>query len=204
MVFRDWYKQENILWKFVEYETIALYKEGVADLVCEGFGVEGIVADGRRGIFKAFGDIPVQMCHFHQTKIVQKYISLNPRLEAGIELQQIVRKLTRTDRVSFEYWLGCWFKKWREFLNEKTINLETGERHYTHRKLRSAYNSLKNHSKYLYTYLSKGLYSRMPNTTNSLEGTFGHVKSKVRLHSGLKIKRKKKLIDELLRTNVTY
>ena len=203
MVFRDWYEKENLSWRFVVYETIAQYKDGVEGLKKKGFTIEGIVADGRRGIFQAFGDTPVQMCHFHQTKIVQRYISLNPRLEAGIELEEIVNKLTRTDYQSFAYWLRTWFTKWQKFLNEKTINSETGKSHYTHRKLRSAYNSLKSNSKHLYTYLDKELYPKMPNTTNSLEGTFGHLKSKIRLHSRLKLERKKRLIDELLRKNVT-
>ena len=39
----------------------------------------------------------------------------------------------------------------------------------------------------------------MPNTSNSLDGTFSHLKDKVRIHRGLKMDRKKKLIEELLR-----
>jgi hypothetical protein len=38
----------------------------------------------------------------------------------------------------------------------------------------------------------------MPNTTNSLEGTFTHIKAKISVHSGLRIDRKQKLIQELL------
>lgn len=40
---------------------------------------------------------------------------------------------------------------------------------------------------------------RLPNTTNSLEGSFTHIKKKIALHSGLRIDRKQKLIQELLR-----
>jgi len=39
----------------------------------------------------------------------------------------------------------------------------------------------------------------MPDTENSLDGTFSHLKDKVRIHKGLKIDRKKKLVEELLR-----
>lgn len=203
MVLRDWYKRENLSWIFVKQETIGLYKGEVEKLKEKKFEIEGIVADGKRGIFQAFGDIPVQMCHFHQKKIVERYISRNPRLEAGIELKEIVKKLTRTDKVSFEFWLNCWYRKWKDFLNEKTVDREAEKWNYTHGKLRSAYFSLKNNLKNLYTYQNEELYPNMPNTTNSLEGTFGHLKSKIQIHSGLKIERKKKLIDELLRKNVT-
>lgn len=201
MVFRDWYKRENLFWQYVNYETIALYRYGIDKLKSQGFGIEGIVADGKRGIFKTFEE-PVQMCHFHQLQIIRRYITNKPKLEASIELKAITNRLTRTDRVSFEYWLDQWFNKWRVFLNEKTKNLDTGRSQFTHRKLRSAYRSLKTNTPYLYTYLEH-MDLDMPNTTNSLEGTFAHVKDKVRLHRGLKLDRKKKLINELLSKNVT-
>jgi hypothetical protein len=197
MVFRDVIQKENLLWRYVEYETVYLYKEGVRELKDMGFTILGITTDGRRGIFKAFGDIPMQMCHFHQKQIVIRYISNKPKLEAGIELKQIVSRLAITDKESFEGWLNEWFEKWREFLNEKTEDPLTGRKTFTHRRLRSAYNSLKSHIPYLFTYLK---YRRlgMPNTTNSLDGTFSHLRTKIRAHSGLKVYRKIKLVNELL------
>lgn len=198
MVFRDVYQKENLLWKFVDYETIALYQEGIEKLKSHGFEILGIVADGRRGIFKAFPGIPVQMCQFHQKQIVKRYLSLNPILPAGKELKEIVNLLHQTDEASFTFWLGNWFLKWRNFLNEKTENPITGRKQFTHGRLRSAYNSLKSNLPYLFTY-EKYLRLKMPNTSNSLDGTFSHLKDKIRIHRGLRIDRKKKLIEELLR-----
>lgn len=197
MVFRDVIEKENVLWKYVKYETIAHYQEGISVLKDKDFNILGITADGRRGIFKAFEGTPVQMCHFHQKQIVRRYITSNPNLEASIELKEIVGRLTKTDKESFEGWLDGWFSKWRNFLNEKTVNLETGQKFFTHRRLRSAYNSLKSNLPHLYTYL-KYLDLGMPNTTNSLDGFFCHLKSKVNIHRGLRIDRKKKIIEELL------
>jgi len=198
MVFRDVYQKENLLWKFVNYETIALYQEGVEELKNQRFEILGIVADGRRGIFKAFPGIPVQMCQFHQKQIVRRYLSLNPILTAGQELAEFTKLLCQTDKASFEYWLDNWFLKWRKFLNEKTENPFTGRKQFTHRRLRSAYNSLKSNLEYLFTY-EEYFNLKMPNTSNSLDGTFSHLKDKVRIHRGLKLDRKKKLIEELLR-----
>jgi len=48
-----------------------------------------------------------------------------------------------TDKESFEGGLELWFTKWESFLNERTTNPETGKYHYTHKRLRSAYRSLK-------------------------------------------------------------
>lgn len=202
MVFRDWYERENLLWKYVQYETIALYRDGINELEEKGFKIVGIVTDGRRGIFKQFGEIPVQMCHFHQLQIVRRDLTNHPKLEASIELKEIAGRLTRTDRVSFEYWLDHWFEKWNIFLNEKSEDPVTGKRQYMHRRLRSAYRSLRSNIPHLFVYQEYPELN-MPNTTNSLDGSFAHVKDKVRLHRGLKLKRKMKLIDELLKKNVT-
>ena len=197
MVFRDVLRKENILWKFIEYETIAHYQEGIRELKDKGFEILGITTDGKRGIFKAFGGIPMQMCHFHQKQIVRRYISNKPKLEAGIELKQIVTRLAITDKESFEGWLNEWFEKWREFLNEKTEDPLTGRKTFTHRRLRSAYSSLKSHIPYLFTYLK---YRRLgiPNTTNSLDGFFSHLKNRVNIHRGLRVDRKRKLIQDLV------
>ena len=42
-----------------------------------GISIQGIVCDGRQGLFGLFGDIPIQMCHFHQIQIVQRYYYLH-------------------------------------------------------------------------------------------------------------------------------
>ena len=47
----------------------------------------------------------------------------------------------------------AWFRQHEEFLNERTINEETGSSsHYTHKTLRSAYLSLKRNLDYLFTF----------------------------------------------------
>jgi len=63
--------------------------------------------------------------------------------------------------------------------------------------LRSAYRSLKTNLPYLFTYLEYPDLD-IPNTTNSLEGTFSNLKTKLRIHSGIKEWRKRKIIDEIL------
>lgn len=197
MVFRDWLMKENLIWKFVKYETNDHYKQGVQELKDLGFEILGIIVDGRRGLLTGFPDIPTQMCQFHQIQIVRRHLTQNPRMEASIELKKIVEIMTLTDRKSFEGLLKQWKEKWDEFLLERSTNDETGETFFKHKRLRSAYSSLERNLPYLYTY-QEYLDIGMPNTTNSLEGSFAHVKDRVRLHRGLRIDRKKKLIDELL------
>ncbi len=52
--------------------------------------------------------------------------------------------MKKTDKLSFEGELVNWFINWKDFLNERTINIETRKTFYTHKRLRSAYRSLKN------------------------------------------------------------
>ena len=198
MVFRDSYKRENILWNFVKHENLHFYISGINTLKSMGWEILGIVCDGKRGLFKAFNTIPVQMCHYHQTSIVTRYITKRPKLEAGKQLKEVVQLLTVTDKESFTGALFDWNKKWNDFLLEKTINPETGKWHYTHKRIRSAYRSLKSNLPYLFTWYDN-MDLKIPNTTNSLEGTFSNLKNKIRVHAGLKKHRKMKLINEILK-----
>jgi len=152
MVFRDSYKRENILWNFVKHENLHFYISGINTLKSMGWEILGIVCDGKRGLFKAFNTIPVQMCHYHQTSIITRYITKRPKLEAGKQLKEVVQLLTVTDKESFTGALFDWHKKWNDFLLEKTINPETGKWHYTHKRIRSAYRSLKSNLPYLFTW----------------------------------------------------
>ncbi|MEX0966758.1 MAG: transposase [Bacteroidia bacterium] len=103
-----------------------------------------------------------------------------------------------TDRESFEGGLNDWHVKWMEFLNERTLNPATGKSHYTHKKLRSAYRSLKTNLPWLFTWYDY-MDLNIPNTTNAIDGHFADLKNKLRNHNGLSLARKKKLIDGFLK-----
>jgi hypothetical protein len=197
MVWRCPHRKKNLLWKFLPYETIAAYKCGIEMLEERGWKVKAIVCDGRRGLLKGFS-VPVQMCHFHQAAIVTRYVTRKPILEAGQDLQLLMRRLPHVDEAQFTVWLELWHDKWGEFLKERTVDELTSKWHYTHRRVRSAYYSVKRNLPYLFTYLRYPELN-IPNTTNSLEGIFTHIKKKMRLHGGLRIRQKQPMIEEFLR-----
>lgn len=198
MLFKDAYTKENLLKYYVKTETNSLYIQGVKELQSKGFEVLAIVCDGRKGLLQSFDNIPVQMCQFHQVAIIRRYITKNPKIPASIELKDFVALLKMTDKESFEGGLELWFTKWESFLNERTINLETGKSYFTHKRLRSAYRSLKTNSKWLFTwYDNYGL--KIPNTTNAIDGHFSDLKNKLRNHNGLSKERKIKFIDEFFK-----
>jgi hypothetical protein len=116
---------------------------------------------------------------------------------AGIELKEFISKLCNTNEEDFKKALEEWHMKWKGFLKERTIDPLTGKWHYTHRRPRSAYRSLRINFPYLFTY-QKYPDLNIPNTTNSLDGSFSRLKELVRIHRGLKRSLKGKIIEEIL------
>ena len=198
MLFKDAITKENLLKYYVNTETNALYRAGVKELQSRGFTILAIVCDGRKGLIQSFEKIPVQMCQFHQVAIIRRYITKNPKMQASKELKTVVDLMRHTDKESFQGALIGWFGKWESFLNERTINPESGKSHYTHKRLRSAYRSLKNNLPWLFTWYDN-IELNIPNTTNAIDGHFADLKNKLRNHNGLSQKRKMKFIDGFLK-----
>lgn len=198
MVFKDSISKENLLKYYVKYETNALYIKGINELKSQGFKILAIVCDGRRGLINSFKEVPVQMCQFHQAAIIRRYITQNPKMPVSIELKEIVSLMKSTDKESFTGILDEWHTKWKSFLEERTTNEISGKSHYTHKRLRSAYRSLKTNLPWLFTWYDN-IELNIPNTTNAIEGNFADLKNKLRNHNGLSIERKKKFIDGFLK-----
>lgn len=166
-------------------------------LESRGWIFKAIVIDGRRGMIKVFEGMPIQMCQFHQMRIVTRYITRKPETEAGQELRKIMLTLAKSNEKEFSILLSIWHTKYKEYIKEKTLITGTKHWYYTHKKVRSAYMSLERNLPYLFTY-QKYPELNIPNTTNTLDGSFTHLKDKVDLHHGLRKDRRYKLIREIL------
>lgn len=187
----------KILWhKHVQHETIALYMEGIGWLEENGFKIWGIVCDGLKGLLNTLSKYNVQMCQVHQQRIIQKYLTLSPELQPSKELLSLSRLLTNTDKESFIGAFNEWAKKWDSFLKERSVD-DLGKSRYTHQRLRSAYLSLKRNMKWLWTFYDNPNLG-IPNTNNALEGSFTDIKTKVRVHSGMKKSNREKFLDEYI------
>lgn len=198
MAFKDSYTGAVLYKQYVKYETNQLYRDGIRHLQDSGFEVKGIVCDGRKGLLGHFGGIPMQMCQFHQTAIVTRYLTRKPKTKAAQALREHALLLTKTDKDSFVGGLENWHKTFESFLNERTTNTLTGRSRYTHKRLRSAYNSLRRNLQWLFTHYDFAELG-MPNTTNALDGSFADLKNKLRNHNGLALNRKQKFIDEFFK-----
>ena len=183
----------DLLWYFVRNETNALYAQGIAELEGMGSEIPAVVFDGRKGLPGMFPDKKVQLCQFHQQKTVRKYITKHPKTEAAVELKEIVDLLTKTDKESFMGMFGEWCVKWEEYLKERTTDPETGKSHYIHKRLRSAYLSVKRNLPLLFTWLDN-IGMGIPNTTNLIDGHFSQLKRMLLNHNGMKRERRNKLV----------
>lgn len=197
VVFRDFHTKENLWWKFVNDETVATYQEGRQALEQLGYTITSVTCDGLPGLVDVFQGIPVQFCHFHQTQIVRRYVTERPKLKPGLELLELLSTLTRTTEVAFRVRVALFVARHRDFLNEKTTDPITGQWFFTHRRLRSALRSLHHNLPHLFTY-QRFPKLNIPTTTNALESHFSHLKDILRIHRGLAITMKQKVIQAIL------
>lgn len=192
--------RKRLLWrKFLDKkETIADYLEGIEWLREHKFKIRGIVCDGLWGLPQALRLYKVQYCQFHQVKTVDEYLTKNPLTDAGKELQKIAHLLCHTDKESFIGMLDMWYEKWNEWLKHRTLDKNTGRKIYTHRRVRSAYFSIKRHMKWLWTFYDYPDIP-IPNTNNTLEAINTDLKTKLRVHNGMSRRYRKLFIDEYFR-----
>ena len=182
VVFRDPNRKENLWWGFTKNETTGIYLQGRAYLENLGYTILSVTGDGFGGLRTVFSDIPLQMCHVHMERIIVHSTTRKPILEAGQALLALIKTIHYSDENTFKNYFKKYVSKYQSFLNERTINLITGEKTLTHEPLHRAVLSLMRFLPYLFTFTKDKNISR---TTNSLEGHFSHIRDIVGVHRGL-------------------
>ncbi len=194
VVFRDPIAKENLWWGFGDVENHNLYLQGRAYLESLGYVIMGVTGDGFSCIRKVFNDIPFQMCLVHMERIVIRKITRNPKLKAGIVFLALIKTLGHCPSFVFKERFKKYIEKYRDFLNEKTPNFETGIPFWTHKELRSAVQSLQMFLPYLFSYETT---KELSQTSNSLEGHFSHIKDIVRIHRGISTSLLRKVLGSI-------
>jgi hypothetical protein len=196
-VFRAPHLKRNVWWTDVAKEIMATYHYGRKILEERGWTFEAVVVDGKRGMLTVFEGMPIQVCQFHQMRTVTKYLTRKPETPPGIALRAIMLQLPKSTEAEFMKLLSDWKKEHPHILTDKTHILGTKHWYYTHKKTRSAYLSMERNLPYLFTY-ERYPELNIPKTTNSLDGSFTHLKDKVNIHHGLRRDRRYKMIEEIL------
>ncbi|MGP9715925.1 hypothetical protein ACT3TI_14375, partial [Psychrobacter sp. AOP22-C1-22] len=65
---------------------------------------------------------------------------------ASIELRQLALNIIQLDKTAFIKRLDHWYLTHEAYLSERSTNEDTGRTWYTHKRLRSAYRSLRTNS----------------------------------------------------------
>lgn len=60
LVFKDNKSKEILIWKHIESETVQDYRYLKEELLILGYTIQSATLDGKRGLYKAFNDIPIQ------------------------------------------------------------------------------------------------------------------------------------------------
>jgi len=87
----------NIYYKRVGWETVYEIVGCLKEIEGLGYIYKSFTIDGRKGLKeylqKAYPDVPVQYCQFHQKQTIRQCITLNPKTECGNELKELVEGL---------------------------------------------------------------------------------------------------------------
>jgi transposase-like protein len=179
--------------RFSDGEHYEEIKEDLNNLIKLGVQIESITTDGHKSILKAIKkampDVITQRCLVHIQRMCLLWLTRFPKHQAGQELRQHILLLMKiksnNDRIYWTRELEQWYQRHRDYLQQKTIQQETGRYWYTHKLLRRSYFTIKRALPNMFHYLSN---PAIPSTTNGIEGFFSHLKNHLDLHRGLTVK----------------
>lgn len=178
---------------FVKSETVKDYQDAVSSIKERGYCIRGLIIDGKQSLFNTFSEYHIQMCQFHMRQILRRYLTLNPKMLAARDLRDLAGRLNKVKENDFKKDYQEWKEKWKDTINHKSLHKD-GKMHYTHRRLRSAMNSLNFYLPYLFTFQREEC-TGMPNTNNKIEGIFTDLKKNLNNHSGLTMENRKRFIS---------
>lgn len=181
------------LLRVTDGERFSEIKEDLDNLINLGVQIESITTDGHKSALKAIKkslpDVTVQRCLVHIQRMCLLWLTRFPKHLAGVELRTLVLILLKINTFNDRLWWVSEIEKWytshKEYLSEKTYNENTGRYWYKHKLLRRSYFTIKRALPNMFHYLQN---SKIPATTNGIEGYFGHLKNHLDLHRGLSIK----------------
>lgn len=199
VLYRDSTIKFTQLYRLTNGEHYQEIKEDLLNLLDLGVQIESVTTDGHRSILKAVKEVlpnaKHQRCLVHIQRDCRIWLTQKPKSDAGFQLKLITSKL---HKINSHYRLALWLlelQKWNElfeeYINEKSINYETGRYWYTHKMVRRAFMTIKRALPNMFHYLDN---TNIPKSSNSIESFFGHLKGHLNIHRGLSYKHRKQYI----------
>lgn len=190
LLYRDHNIKMTILYRLTNQEALRDLKEDLRAIKDVGIDVESVTCDGRSNIIRAVREVYpkaiIQRCIAHIIREVCTWLTQKPKSAAARELRGLVCLLSDIDtNEEAQLWIRDfidWHTEYEEYINEKSVDEESGKWWYTHKMLHRSTSHVKRAIPNMFNYT---IYHNVPKTTNSLESFFGHLKDHLRLHRGL-------------------
>ena len=190
LLYRDHNIKMTILYRLTKGEALRELKEDLRAIKDVGIDIESVTCDGGANIIKAVREVCpeaiIQRCTFHITNEICSWLTKRPQSEAARELRVLVCYLSRVEsHEQAQLWLRAfieWHAKYEEYINEKSIDEQSGKWWFTHKMLHRSATHIMRAIPNMFNYTR---FPNVPKTSNSIESFFGHLKDHLRLHRGL-------------------
>ncbi len=174
VVYRDSNVKSTLFYRVTDGEWEDELIEDLTNILSLGITIESVTCDGGRNIIKAVKkccpDAILQRCVVHVQRECLIWLTRNPQSQAGKELRSIVRVMHKiTTREEWGYWVVSlirWEERHREYLKEKSYNVDPNKYWYTHKMVRKSFIHIKRALPDMFHYLDN---PKIPKHTNSLE-----------------------------------
>lgn len=190
VLYRDNTVKSTLLYRLSDGEWLEEIEEDLNNLLSLGICIESVTCDGLSNILRAIKrtspDTVIQRCLAHIQRETLIWLTRKPKLEPAQELRRIIKELHKiTTHEQCSQWikqLSDWYNVYKDFVNQKTVNPQTGRYWFTHKSIRKAFTHINRALPNMFHYLDN---PNIPKTTNGLESFFGHLKCNVAIHRGL-------------------
>lgn len=202
-IYRENQLKETLLYRSTKGEYSEEIYEDLINIMNLGIVIESITCDGHKSILKAINQankwlirynksnntevklIVIQRCMVHIQRTCLKYIKQDHLSVTGHRLRAIAMTLckikTLEHKILFIDAFNFWFEENKQYIMQLSYS-QANNKWRTHKSLYSAYMSIKRALPNMFNYIDN---SNIPNTTNSLEGFFSHLKVDIAVHRGL-------------------
>ncbi len=190
VLYRDNRVKSTLMYRLSDGEWLEELEEDLTNLLSLGICIESVTCDGLSNILKAVKrsspDTVIQRCLAHIQRETLIWLTRRPKFKSAQELRLIIKDLHKiASHQDCTIWikrLSDWYELYKDFINEKTFNAETGRYWFTHKSLRKAFVHINRALPNMFHYLDN---PNIPKTTNSIESFFGHLKGNIAIHRGL-------------------
>lgn len=190
VLYRDANIRMTIFYRLTDGEHLRELKEDLANIKATGIRIESVTCDGAPNILRAVREVCpdaiLQRCTVHIAMEIKTWLTRKPQTPAAQKLLALVGLLAPVEMPEeAQLWIRAfidWYRKHEEFINQKSVDEESGRWWYTHKMLHRSASHIKRAIPEMFSYTRS---DKIPKSSNSIESFFGHLKDHLRLHRGL-------------------